>query len=584
MASDDENDPKQFRFVVQTEEEVKTQIGELKDLLYDACDAEDKIQEAGLLSYLGIAYFKISDFQRSLVYQEKYLALCTELEDSKGIGRAYCNLGCVNKAMGDFTLAKENFEKAIKISQENGNKRAIARVYNNLANIYEMDEDFQAALECHQKRLAISHELKDTNAIGKACASLGNIYHVMGDLPASIRFYQEMLKILREKLRIQDTLAEESEESGDDDMVDLDLVTLEVMEEVKRNMKKEEEQRRLAEEGGARPKRLNLRGVVKGFKNIKRGKDKKTEGGDQDKKKDKDKKNKSDKEKKKKTYTIHTNPGMQKCVFPYKENDPNQFRLVEEPADELLDKIKRLRKIQRELENSKDEEELADKANLQGTLGILHFKLGHYETSQYHYQQQLDFAKELCDRKTQSCAYNNLGCLHKITGRLDEAFDCFQRALQLAKDRGDRRSIAKTLNNLGNVFELKCDVREAIDCHEERLDLAREMGDLDGVSKACGSLGGLYNANGDLFNSIARYQELVDTLRTKLKIQVMLADDEESSDDEVDLDEIAYEIQRERLEALEHYKEKTTKKTTLSERFKQCGDNVTYFFKSIVKR
>ncbi|EDO27521.1 predicted protein [Nematostella vectensis] len=71
--------------------------------------------------------------------------------------------------------------------------------------------------------------------------------------------------------------------------------------EVKRNMKKEEEQRRLAEEGGARPKRLNLRGVVKGFKNIKRGKDKKTEGGDQDKKKDKDKKKKSDKEKKKKT-------------------------------------------------------------------------------------------------------------------------------------------------------------------------------------------------------------------------------------------------------------------------------------------
>lgn len=198
---DDEIHPEEFRLVPEELDEISKKIKDLKEMLIDAADSEIKEDEANVLCSLGLAYFKLENFDLAREYQEKYLALSTELEDLKGQARAHCNIGCIYKAHGEYTKAKEQFEIAIAIGHENNNDKLLAKAYNNLANIYELQENLPEALECHQKRLAIAHKLNDRNGIGKACASLGNLYHVVGDLESSIHYYQEMLKILRDKLR-----------------------------------------------------------------------------------------------------------------------------------------------------------------------------------------------------------------------------------------------------------------------------------------------------------------------------------------------------------------------------------------------
>ncbi|XP_020893449.1 G-protein-signaling modulator 2 [Exaiptasia diaphana] len=236
---DDEIDPKQFRFIQEEHDTIFKKIEELKELLIEASDSGVKPDEASVLSSLGLAHFKIENFDLARQYQEKYLALATELEDEKGKARAHCNLGCTFKAMGDFKQAKGHFETAIDIGHQDGNNKLLARTYNNLGNIYELEENLPEALDCHLKRLALAHQLNDKNGIGKACATLGNLYHVTGELEASIQYYQEMLKILRDKLRIQDTLAEESD-SGDEDPVDLDMVTMQQMAEAQEKLLEQE--------------------------------------------------------------------------------------------------------------------------------------------------------------------------------------------------------------------------------------------------------------------------------------------------------------------------------------------------------
>lgn len=241
----EENDPKNYRVLEEPEDELYAKIKELKSCLADAVEDQDQIAEGDALSFLGLVYYRLGDYKTAKEYHEKHLVLSQELKDEKGERRAHGNLGCLFKITGDLNQAREHLTAALNIAKERGDKRPLAKIYNNLGNIYELEMNYEEALNCNKERLAVAKELNDQNGIGKALANLGNLSHVLGNLRESIAFYEEMLGILRAKLRVLDTLAEEESNSEDeDDIVDIDLVALEAVAEVKQKMLDD----RLAEE------------------------------------------------------------------------------------------------------------------------------------------------------------------------------------------------------------------------------------------------------------------------------------------------------------------------------------------------
>ena len=196
----EENDPKNFRFVEEPEDELYEKIKELKTCLADAIEEKDQVAEADALSFLGLAFYKLANYQTAIEYHEKHLSLSKELKDEKGERRAHGNLGCLHKITGDLETAKDHFLAALNIAKERGDKRPLAKIYNNLGNIYELQMNYDEALSCNKERLAVAKELNDQNGIGKALANLGNLSHVVGNLKEAIAFYEEMLQILRAKL------------------------------------------------------------------------------------------------------------------------------------------------------------------------------------------------------------------------------------------------------------------------------------------------------------------------------------------------------------------------------------------------
>lgn len=205
---------------------------------------------------------------------------------------------------------------------------------------------------------------------------------------------------------------------------------------------------------------------------------------------------------------------MLKLTFPVKDNDPNQFRYVEEPLSEYITSIKQ---EQRRLEELQDEEDVGgEKAAILTFIGLAYDKLGSYSLSIKYFEKLRSVGQELADRKIIGRAYTNLGCAHRKLGDLKKAFEYFEKSLALARDRDDQKAISKNLNNLANIFELRCEVSDAIACHEERLEIARRISDIDGICKSCSCLGGLYRVCGQLQKSIERYEELLEMLRTKL--------------------------------------------------------------------
>lgn len=203
---------------------------------------------------------------------------------------------------------------------------------------------------------------------------------------------------------------------------------------------------------------------------------------------------------------------MMKLVFPVKDNDPDQFRYVEEPLSEFITTIKQQQRRLKDLDEDDDE-----KASILTFIGLAYYKLGSYSLSITYFEELMSVAQSLGDRKTLGLAYTNLGCIHRTTGNITQALEYFDKSLALARDRHDQSAIAKNLNNIGNIYQIKHQINDAVECHEERLDIARLLGDLDGLCKACGCLGSLYLIKGHLSKSICRYEELLDTLRTKLR-------------------------------------------------------------------
>ena len=71
----EENDPKNFRVVEESEDEIYEKIKELRTCLTDAIEENDREAEADALSFLGLAYYKLGNYATSKEYHGKHLSL-----------------------------------------------------------------------------------------------------------------------------------------------------------------------------------------------------------------------------------------------------------------------------------------------------------------------------------------------------------------------------------------------------------------------------------------------------------------------------------------------------------------------------
>ena len=105
---------------------------------------------------------------------------CQRRGDRAGEGRAYCNLGCAYKSLGQFERAVEFHSKHLAIALEVGNRAGEGAAYGNLGNAYDSLGQFERAVEFHSKDLAIALEIRDRAGEGIAYGNLGIAYGSLG--------------------------------------------------------------------------------------------------------------------------------------------------------------------------------------------------------------------------------------------------------------------------------------------------------------------------------------------------------------------------------------------------------------------
>jgi len=132
-----------------------------------------------------------------------------------------------------------------------------------------------------------------------------------------------------------------------------------------------------------------------------------------------------------------------------------------------------------------------------GTLGEAYRFLNRYDEALTLFEEQLQIALKIRDRKRQIIALGDKGATLVKLGHYDEAILAFNEAKQLAKLTGNHNDETKALGSLGEAYALSGDFDKAIAVYKEQVELGKTMGLVSKQLYAIKQISEMYAARGE---------------------------------------------------------------------------------------
>ena len=419
---------------------------------------------------LGIAYFRLGDFQKAIEYLERHLKISKEVGDRAGEGIAYGNLGIAYGSLGDFQKAIEYLERNLKISKEVGDRAGEGKAYGNLGNAYCRLGDFQKAIEYHERHLKISKEVGYRAGEGKAYGNLGIAYHSFVDFQKAIEYHERHLK----------TSKEVGDREGEGGAYCNIGNTYNGLGDFQKAIEYHERHLKISKEVGDRT------GEGKAYGNL---------------------------------GNAYDSLGDFQKAIEYHERHLKISKEVGDRAGEgkaygnlgiayghLGDFQKAIEYQERHLRISKEVGDRAGEGIAYGNLGNAYGHLGDFQKAIEYHERYLIISKEVGDRAGEGIAYGNLGIAYGSLGDFQKGMEYLERNLKISKEVGHRAGEGKAYGNLGNAYRRLGDFQKAIEYHERHLKISKEVGDRAEEGKAYGNLGNTYRRLGD-FQKAIEYHE-----------------------------------------------------------------------------
>ena len=170
--------------------------------LIDSLESELKLKEIDtnyvqILNELSFKYY-MTNPDKGLAYGKESVKLSNELNYQGGLARAYNALG-VNYAAGksDYETAVEMYKKSLDIYIQIDNKRGIGSAYNNIGLVYQFSGNKKEAIEYFEKSKELCVETSNRKGEAGALNDIGNIFNDWGDYPTALDYFQKSLNIYK---------------------------------------------------------------------------------------------------------------------------------------------------------------------------------------------------------------------------------------------------------------------------------------------------------------------------------------------------------------------------------------------------
>ena len=133
--------------------------------------------------------------QMSIDFGERYLAMAEELGDSTAMVEGLQNLGITYYNIGDFEKTIQSFLQSLRIEEGRNNMKGVAQAYNNLGVVFEEIGQEEKALNYYQRSLTIKEEFKDSLFMASTISNIGYIYLNMGQVHEALEYFNQSLAL-----------------------------------------------------------------------------------------------------------------------------------------------------------------------------------------------------------------------------------------------------------------------------------------------------------------------------------------------------------------------------------------------------
>ncbi len=140
-------------------------------------------------------------------------------------------------------------------------------------------------------------------------------------------------------------------------------------------------------------------------------------------------------------------------------------------------------------------------------LGMYHYSISSYHTAKEYFENALDAATRLEDRRKEATTLNGIGGVYYAWGKYDDAIEYYKKSLKIREEVGDRRGEGVTLNNIGMVYDAWGKYEQAIEYYKKSLKIREEVGDRQGEGVTLNNIGEIYRAWGKYDQAIEYYEK-----------------------------------------------------------------------------
>jgi tetratricopeptide (TPR) repeat protein len=160
-----------------------------------AQEHKDRWGEGVWLGNLGACYLDLGQYDRAVEYSEQTLVIQREVGDRNGEATNLCNLGIQYDGLGRIARAIEYGEQALAIAREIGGRDTEAHYLSNLGNYYTELGQTAKALQCLNDALAIAREIGYRLIEAGALTNIGIVYLDQGTWGEAAQVFQQAIEI-----------------------------------------------------------------------------------------------------------------------------------------------------------------------------------------------------------------------------------------------------------------------------------------------------------------------------------------------------------------------------------------------------
>jgi predicted ATPase len=145
--------------------------------------------------------------------------------------------------------------------------------------------------------------------------------------------------------------------------------------------------------------------------------------------------------------------------------------------------------------------------------GVLAGGQGDYTSSDALFNESLDIALKLQDKRSVAVAFNALAVHARDRGDLSPSRALFESSLELWRELQDPLAVARALSNLASIVKSQEDYAHARALYEESLSIFRQLGDRTGIAWALNYQGDVAREQGDSVAARLLYEQSLETFR-----------------------------------------------------------------------